>query len=188
MSSEEKKSDHPRAVKIVNAVMHGLTQLAVWGVIAYSIAFEHLEAMPGILIGGALTGLGAVQMAKGQPPTSAIVAGGQAAYQAIRHFKGLGTAGCIVLVLSLPACSGTQQAVKDVTDHVVFRGTLGGLLGACSATQGAHAAWDSVCDAAQQIDAVGDLLQGGAGPADLPPEVAGRECVAFEDGAVECES
>lgn len=186
MSEDKQKTDHPRAVKIVNAVMHGLTQLAVWGVIAYSIAFEHLEAMPGILIGGALTGLGAVQMAKGQPPTSAIVAGGQAVYQALRHFKGLGAAG-IVLTLSLTACSGTQQAVRDVTDHVVFRGTLGGLLGACSATQGAHAAWDTVCDAAQQIDAVGDLLQGGAGPAELPPEVASRECVAFEDGRVECE-
>lgn len=185
--SDEKK---PVKVQVTNAIMHGLVQLAVWGAGVALMLTDRVPPVEGFAICGLLTGLGVWQASKGQPPTSAILLGFQAGAQALRHIKGasvLAVLGSSLVISSCGAFDDPGQTARDVTEHPVFRGTLGGLLGACAATQGAHSTWDAVCDGAQQIDAVRDLLQSGAGPAELPPDVAGRECVAFEDGTVECD-
>ena len=184
--SDDRESKPPVAVRKINAMMHGLVQLAVWGVGAALMLTDRIPPIEGFAVCGVLTGLGVWQHKKGQPPVSVVVTGFQALGQILRH-KGLMVPAVLAASLVAKGCGGVQQAAEDVTSHPVFRGTLGGLLGACSGTRGEHDAWDKVCDTANGLDSVTGLLQTGAGPASLPDEVASRECVAYEDGRLRCE-
>lgn len=190
MSDDKRENSPPYAVKVINAVAHGVMSVLVW-VLAWD-AQAHRGMEPEVVYSSAavLTGLGGLQLKKGQPPISALVSGSTAALQALRHMKSAAVLAVVTGSLLVSGCGlfdDPGETAKDVVEHPVFRGTLGGLLGACAATQGAHPTWDTVCDAAQQVDAVQGLLQGGAGPAELPPDVASRECVAYESGEVRCE-
>jgi len=83
---------------------------------------------------------------------------------------GLAVAPTFVAVTALTAlaCGTLQQ-----TAPTVIRGTLGGLYGACQTVDSDNATWRRICDGVEQ--AMPALNQLGAGPAELPPDVAQRE-------------
>lgn len=71
MTDQQKQK--PKTVQVINAIMHGLVQLAVWATIGLSIMYRELDPVTGVVAAGVLTGLGAVQLKNGQPPNSAIL-------------------------------------------------------------------------------------------------------------------
>ena len=73
----------------------------------------------------------------------------------------------ILLALVLCGCGGAHHA------PTVIRGTLGGLYGACQAVDVDDATWRRICDGVET--ALPFLGQLGAGPAELPADVAARE-------------
>lgn len=66
------------------------------------------------------------------------------------------------------ACGGLGQQAPTI-----LRATLGGLYGACNTVESDDATWRKICDGVEQ--AMPALNQLGAGPAELPPDVAARE-------------
>lgn len=66
-------------------------------------------------------------------------------------------------------CGGTLQSATPT----VLRGTLGTLYGACQSVDVDDATWNRICDGVSAALPFGSQL--GAGPAELPPDVAARE-------------
>jgi|GEM_PF-3949761 len=190
MTEEQKKK--ARIEKVVSIISNTLVELAVVGALAYAVITGAISiGDDGIklivaAIGGWWAKIGAEKAGAGG--NKAMLVGiGQALAHGIRAMKGLALPIALAASVGATGCAGLGQAAKDVSDHVVFRGTLGGLVGACQATRGESDVWDAVCDGVNQLDALTGLLQSGAGPATLPADVASRECLALEDGTVECE-
>ena len=75
-----------------------------------------------------------------------------------------------LVALVFAACGGALGSIAPV----IIRGTLGGLYGACQAVDVPDATWRKICGAVDQAIPEG-LDQLGAGPAELPPDVAARE-------------
>ena len=76
----------------------------------------------------------------------------------------------VTATLTFAACGGALGSLAPV----IIRGTLGGLYGACQAVDVPDATWRKICGAVDQAIPEG-LDQLGAGPAELPPDVAARE-------------
>lgn len=82
--------------------------------------------------------------------------------------------GWLAVTISL-AISVVVSSCGGLGTHAptIIRGTLGGLYGACQTVDSNDATWRRICDGVEQ--AMPALNQLGAGPAELPPEVAARE-------------
>jgi hypothetical protein len=76
----------------------------------------------------------------------------------------------ILLCVLVAGCGGSLQQQAPT----IIRGTLGTLYGACQSVDVDDPTWRAICD---RVDAVlpGGLNQLGAGPAELPADVAARE-------------
>lgn len=74
------------------------------------------------------------------------------------------------LAVSVVAASCGGLAANAPT---IIRGTLGGLYGACQTVDSDNATWRRICDGVEL--AMPHLDQLGAGPAELPADVAARE-------------
>lgn len=74
-----------------------------------------------------------------------------------------------LVAFAVIACGGTLQSAAPT----IIRGTLGGLYGACQAVDLDDPTWNRICDGVSAALPFSDQL--GAGPAELPPDVAARE-------------
>lgn len=184
MDNEKKHSDPPR-VKIANTLVHGGNQAAMWGVILFSIWADKLDPMPGLIIGGTLTGMGVLQLFRGQPPTSGVVLTCSAIAHACRHLKGTAVLAVVTGSLLVSGC-GLFQDPGNTAKDILFSGSKAMLKAACdNLSEDAGEGWQVGCTALQGT--LSHLQQTGAGPSELPPEEARQRCVLKAGGELSCE-
>ncbi len=80
------------------------------------------------------------------------------------------------LIVFIVSCGGLAASAPTVV-----RGTLGGMYAACQTVDSDDATWRRICDGVERSLPALDQL--GAGPADLPADVASREVtITIADG------